>query len=38
MLVVSGGRQRSEAELRELYAAPGFRLLRVVSVIEGRPA
>jgi SAM-dependent methyltransferase len=41
MLVNTGGRQRSEAEFRALYAAAGFRLLRVVptqagvSVIEG---
>ncbi len=44
MLVCTGGRQRSEAELRELYAASGFRLTRVVptparvAVIEGEPA
>jgi hypothetical protein len=44
MLVVSGGRQRSAAEFRELYAASGFRLTRIVptaapgaSVIEGEP-
>lgn len=43
MLVVAGGRQRSEAEFRELYAASGFRLLRIlptaspVSLIEGQP-
>jgi hypothetical protein len=43
MLVVTGGRQRSEREFRELYAAAGFRLTRIVptpanvSVIEGRP-
>lgn len=41
MLVNTGGRQRSEAEFRALYAAAGFRLLRIVptparvSVIEG---
>jgi hypothetical protein len=41
MLVVSGGRQRSEAEFRELYAAAGFELTRIVptparvAVIEG---
>jgi orsellinic acid C2-O-methyltransferase len=44
MLVCTGGRQRSEAEFRELLAAGGFRLARVVptparvSVIEGEPA
>ncbi len=41
MLVATGGRQRSEAEFRGLFAASGFRLTRVVptqarvSVIEG---
>jgi hypothetical protein len=41
MLVCTGGRQRFEAEFRELYAAAGFRLTRIVptmamsSVIEG---
>jgi hypothetical protein len=44
MLVCTGGRQRSEAEFRELFAASGFRLTRVVPtparvcVIEGAPA
>lgn len=44
MLVATGGRQRSEAEFRELYSASGFRLTRVVPtpanvcVIEGAPA
>jgi len=44
MLVCTGGRQRSEGEFRELYAASGFRLTRIVptparvSVIEGVPA
>lgn len=43
MLVSTGGRQRSEAEFRELYAAAGFRLAGItptaarVSVIEGAP-
>ena len=43
MLVSTGGRQRSEAEFRELYAASGFRLTAIaatparVSVIEGVP-
>jgi len=41
MLVCMGGRQRSEAEFRELLAASGFRLMRVVPtparvrIIEG---
>jgi len=41
MLVCTGGRQRSEAEFRQLFAASGFQLARVVptfaqvSVIEG---
>ena len=41
MLVVAGGRQRAEAEFRELYAAAGFELLRIVPtdarvvVVEG---
>ena len=41
MLVCTGGRQRSEAEFRALYAAAGFELSRIiptmaaVSVIEG---
>jgi len=41
MLVCTGGRQRSEAEFRALYAAAGFRLTRIVptqmpvKVIEG---
>ena len=44
MLVCTGGRQRSEAEFRDLYAASGFRLTRIVPtttgvcVIEGEPA
>jgi hypothetical protein len=44
MLVIPGGKERTEAEYRELYAAAGFRLSRVVptrlevSVIEGMPA
>jgi SAM-dependent methyltransferase len=44
MLVVAGGRQRSEDEFRELYTAAGFELTRVVptparvAVIEGTPA
>jgi hypothetical protein len=43
MMVVTGGRQRSEAEFRDLYAAAGLRLTRIVptlagsSVIEGVP-
>jgi hypothetical protein len=41
MLVCTGGRQRSEAEFRELYAAAGLHLTRIVPttvaacVIEG---
>jgi hypothetical protein len=44
MLVCTGGRQRSEAEFRDLYAAAGFRLTRIVPtkaawcVIEGAKA
>ena len=44
MLVNTGGRQRSEAEFRALYAAAGFSLTRIVPtpapvrVIEGVPA
>jgi ubiquinone/menaquinone biosynthesis C-methylase UbiE len=43
MLVLPGGRERTEAEYREMYAKAGFRLERIVptptevSVIEGRP-
>jgi SAM-dependent methyltransferase len=43
MLVSTGGRQRSEEEFRDLFAASGFALTRIVptlgtvSVIEGRP-
>jgi hypothetical protein len=41
MLVMTGGRERTEEEFRQLYEASGFRLTRVVptespfSVIEG---
>jgi len=44
MLVVAGGRQRCEAEFRDLFAASGFRLTRVfptptrVCVIQGESA
>jgi precorrin-6B methylase 2 len=44
MLVCTGGRQRSEAEFRDLFAASGFRLTRVVPtparvcVVEGERA
>ena len=44
MLVCTGGRQRSEAEFRELYVSAGFRLTKVVptatgiAVIEGELA
>lgn len=44
MLVCTGGRQRSEAEFRSLYAAAGFSLSRIIatelpyaSIIEGVP-
>lgn len=35
MLVVTGGRQRSEAEFRDLLAASGFRLARIVPTMSG---
>ncbi len=35
MLVCTGGRQRSEAEFRELYRASGFRLARTVPTATG---
>lgn len=43
MMVCTGGRQRSEAEFRALYAAAGLRLAQIVetgfaAVIEGVPA
>jgi SAM-dependent methyltransferase len=44
MLVVTGGRQRSEEDFRRLYAASGLRLARMVPtespmrIIEGAPA
>ena len=44
MLVGPGGRERTEAEYRALYAAAGFRLTRVLptpsrmSIVEGIPA
>jgi orsellinic acid C2-O-methyltransferase len=44
MLVCTGGRQRSEAQFRELYAAAGFCLTRIIPteaascVIEGAMA
>jgi hypothetical protein len=44
MLVCTGGRQRSDAEFRSLYAAAGFALSRIIptdmafaSIIEGVP-
>jgi hypothetical protein len=43
MLVMTGGRQRSESEFRALYESAGFRLARIVptstgfAVIEGLP-
>jgi len=44
MLVAAGGRQRSEAEFRDLFAASGFKLTQVfatparVCVIQGERA
>ena len=44
MMVVCPGRERTEDEFRNLYAAAGFRLTRVVStptslsIVEGVPA
>lgn len=44
MLVVAGGRERTEAEYRSLYARAGFELTRIVptaaevSLIEGAPS
>jgi hypothetical protein len=44
MLVVAGGRQRSEQEFRSLYRAAGFELTKIVptparlALIEGKPA
>jgi len=35
MLVCTGGRQRSEAEFRDLYRAAGFRLSRIVPTATG---
>jgi len=35
MLVCTGGRQRSEAEFRDLYRASGLRLTRIVSTATG---
>jgi hypothetical protein len=43
MLVMTGGRERTEEEFRRLFDASGFRLTRIVatespfSVIEGKP-
>ena len=43
MLLIPGGKERTEAEYRELYSAAAFRLAKItptaseVSVIEGRP-
>lgn len=44
MMLIPGGKERTEAEYRELYAKAGFKLARIVptasevSVIEGVPA
>ena len=41
MLVMTGGRQRSEEEYRQLYATAGLKLLRILptntqfSIVEG---
>ena len=43
MMVLPGGRERTEAEFRELFDAAGFRLTRIIptelenSIIEGQP-
>ena len=42
MLVMTGGRERTEREFRDLFAAAGFELVRVVhagptDIVEGRP-
>ena len=43
MLVIPGGKERTESEYRELYSSAGFRLTHItpskgeISVIEGRP-
>ena len=43
MLVMTGGKERTEAEFRQLFQSAGFKLLRVIptdlptSIIEGRP-
>jgi len=43
MLVLPGGRERTEAEYRDMYAKAGFKLERIVptptevSIVEGRP-
>ena len=44
MLVMTGGKERTEKEFQELLAAAGFRLLRVIptkvptSIVEAEPA
>ncbi len=44
MLVIPGGKERTETEYRDLFSASGFQLTKItptaggVSVIEGRPA
>ena len=43
MLVMTGGKERTEAEFRQLFQSAGFKLLRVIktdlptSIIEGQP-
>jgi hypothetical protein len=44
MLVMLGGRERTEQDFRELYAGAGLRLTNIIDtgtvfkIIEGRPA
>lgn len=43
MLVMTGGRERTEREFKDLFAAAGFELVRVVragatDIVEGRPS
>jgi hypothetical protein len=42
MLVMTGGKERTEREFRELFAAAGFEVVRVLhagptDIVEGRP-
>jgi hypothetical protein len=44
MLIFPGGRERSEKQFRELFAASGWKLSRIIptvaldSIVEGAPA